>query len=1122
MGTYGRSRRDQILAMIRQLRTDNGLSNPLSQSVDLTFDLFDTPAPTRCKNSVAAKWGEQFDELLQSLPEEVHDRKTFDYARFEVERIYAGGEIQGVCHDRGDAYQVYACCRQQVPPAGCSCSDSFGEAPCKHIEAFVDYLASQLSDDDTPLSRKVNSKRFSTGKPDRSRYKVDRGLLELKRLDVLIKSLPVAQESLSVDLPPVKEQVEQRLVWNFSSGGGVFELHPMVQQLRKRGGGFTKGKRISHERLKLGYEASLSAADAEVIDAITFAQDRYGYRSTWTLDPLVAIEKLVGQSNVLLNDESAKVEPLELGFTLSEIDGLWRFVLMINGKAAFKGKFVWSEDQVVAIDFESSTLLTCMLPPSTVTTMRALLVFPPLEKSHLPALIDKGRQLQKVVNLRLPEDAAGPLQDVEAKPCVVLRSRLDGSLDYGIRVRDSSGAILKPGALPAVRATVVDGKPVQLCRNLASEIKAVSALADELGFSTDVSDGWNGTIRDFGQGLQLLDTLQSQHEGVELLWDSKSEKPPKMLGSLAAKNVRVDITSKRNWFGISGQCDFGKQTMPLDELLQNLTTSSDSIRGDFVRVGDGQWAKVSESLRERLTRLKDATNVDRKTLTLDATSAPAIRDLIESDIEVKAAKNWHQCLARLERAENLDPVLPAGLKAELRDYQLEGFKWLRKLAEWGVGGVLADDMGLGKTLQTLAVLLDRASEGPSLVIAPTSVGFNWVREAQRFTPDLNVILYRETDREECLANIGPGDLVVCSYGLALRDESALSKVEWGTVVMDEAQAVKNSRSKTSQAIANLNSKWTVALTGTPVENHLGELWSLFHLVSPGVFGGWENFRKRFALPIEKHSDDDARRSLSQRIKPFVLRRTKSQVLTELPPRTETNFYVDLSPEERDQYDRVRLSAIGEIDAIASLPNIQDQRFKLLALLTRLRQFSCHPGIVNKQWTGSSAKLDHLCQTLENLKEEGHRALVFSQFTEHLALIRKAFEERGISYEYLDGSTPAAARQQRVDDFQNGTANAFLISLKAGGTGLNLTAADYVIHMDPWWNPAVEDQATDRAHRIGQDKPVMVYRIIARGTIEEEILALHDSKRDLVAGVLEGTTAAGSLSTADMLAMIRGE
>ncbi len=314
----------------------------------------------------------------------------------------------------------------------------------------------------------------------------------------------------------------------------------------------------------------------------------------------------------------------------------------------------------------------------------------------------------------------------------------------------------------------------------------------------------------------------------------------------------------------------------------------------------------------------------------------------------------------------------------------------------------------------------------------------------------------------------------------------------------------------------------LALTGTPVENHLGELWSLFHLVSPGVLGGWDHFRRRYALPIEKHSDADARASLATRLQPFVLRRTKSQVLTELPPRTEVNLYVELSPEERDQYERVRMSAIGEIDQIASLPNLQDQRFKLLALLTRLRQFACHPGIVNRQWTGSSAKLDQLCSTLEELKEEGHRALIFSQFTQHLDLIRKALDERGITYQYLDGSTPATARQQRVDAFQNGEGDVFLISLKAGGTGLNLTAADYVIHMDPWWNPAVEDQATDRAHRIGQDKPVMVYRIITRGTIEEEILSLHETKRDLVTGVLEGTAAAATLSTSELMNMLRAQ
>ncbi len=494
--------------------------------------------------------------------------------------------------------------------------------------------------------------------------------------------------------------------------------------------------------------------------------------------------------------------------------------------------------------------------------------------------------------------------------------------------------------------------------------------------------------------------------------------------------------------------------------------------------------------------------------------------MLESDVEVKATKAWQKCLDRLQRAEKLDPIVPDSLDATLRDYQVDGFKWLRRLAEWGVGGILADDMGLGKTLQALAVLLDRSAEGPALVIAPTSVGFNWGREAERFAPDLDVHLYRETEREDFLPSVGPGSLVICSYGLALRDAEALAQVQWSTVVLDEAQAIKNSRSKTSKAIAGLNADWTVALTGTPVENHLGELWSLFHVVSPGVFGGWDQFRKRYAAPIEKHNDDESRHCLAERLQPFVLRRTKSEVLTELPPRTEMNLYVDLSPAERGEYEKVRLAALGEVELIESLPTIQDQRFKILALLTRLRQISCHAGLVNKNWTESSAKLDELCRTLESLREEGHRALVFSQFTQHLALIRKQLDQQGFTYEYLDGSTAAKARQQAVDRFQSGTADAFLISLKAGGTGLNLTAADYVIHMDPWWNPAVEDQATDRAHRIGQDKPVLVYRIIAKDTIEEEILALHESKRDLVAGVMQGTEAAAKLTNEDLIRMLR--
>jgi SNF2 family DNA or RNA helicase len=443
------------------------------------------------------------------------------------------------------------------------------------------------------------------------------------------------------------------------------------------------------------------------------------------------------------------------------------------------------------------------------------------------------------------------------------------------------------------------------------------------------------------------------------------------------------------------------------------------------------------------------------------------------------------------------------------------------LAEWGVGGCLADDMGLGKTIQALAVLIDRQQTGPALVIAPTSVGFNWDREVAKFAPELKAHLYRETDRDEFLENIGPGDVVICSYGLSLRDEEKLGKVKWGTLILDEAQFIKNSRTKTSQAIRTFNADWTLALTGTPMENHLGELWSIFRNVSPGLFGSWDNFRDRFAGPIEKDNDDERRVALSRVIQPFVLRRTKSEVLKELPARTEMNLYVELSDQERRRYDEMRLAALGEIEQIAGLPDTQDQRFRVLAIMTRLRQLACHVGLVDEAWEGTSAKLALLVETMQELKDEGHRALIFSQFTSYLALIRRALDTAGITYEYLDGSTPAKTRQERVDAFQNGNSDAFLISLKAGGTGLNLTAADYVIHMDPWWNPAVEDQATDRAHRIGQTRPVMVYRIVARGTIEEQILDLHHDKRDLVSGVMEGTQSAGRLKTDELVELIRG-
>lgn len=1091
------------------------------------------PAPSFKTVTVAQRWGQMLERIEHQLPDATFDPQVGQQSKLDVDQVYRSGEIHGTCLSRGFKHDVFVDCSGARPPAGCSCEVSKGVHPCAHATAFVHYLIDQLEVPESTLSRRVNKGDFSSDKPDRTRFEPNRDTEEMRKLDAALRLLPGVGSTLPAasalpegnefDLTPVTEIAVQRLVWNFSTDNSSFDLTPIVQQQKKRGDGFTKGRKISLENLRADTSLPLSDLDREIIQLINLHNDPYSYRFSLTIDAMTALAALINAPNVQFNDKPCEVRRLTFEIAVSsDNNDKWSLAIVDKDGKAIYGATVGCDGHFATLNADKSIICYGSLPTGLFKLIQMVMKFTPVGKEHLEALVDKARQIQKVHSVILPIAFAGPVVTQDATPVVALRSRPDGTLDYGIRIRDGGGTIRKPGSQPGITSEVVDGKPRQVRRDMMSELTQAAELAAKLGIVGSDTAQWNGSIQDFNQGLLFLEKLQSNDSSVEVLWDKASERPIKVLGSLTSKNVRVDITSKRNWFGISGQCDFGNHTMPLDELLQGLSGSgSNSAQGDYVRVGDGQWARISDSLRKRLTQLKDATHQDRKTLTLDATSAPVIRDLMNDDVEVKATKNWHECLARLSRSEKLEPVLPAGLRAELRDYQIDGYKWLRRLAEWGVGGVLADDMGLGKTLQTLAVLLDRASEGPALVIAPTSVGFNWVRETERFAPDLKVHLYRETDRQEFLGTIGPGDLVVCSYGLAMRDEAALSKVEWGTVVMDEAQAVKNSRSKTSQAIGNLNAKWIVALTGTPVENHLGELWSLFHLVSPGVFGGWENFRKRYALPIEKHADDEARMSLSTRLQPFILRRTKAEVLKELPPRTEMNLYVDLSPEERDQYDRIRLSAIGEVDQIASLSAVQDQRFKLLALLTRLRQFACHPGIVNKQWTGSSAKLDHLCQVLEDLKEEGHRALIFSQFTQHLALIRKALDERQITYEYLDGSTPAAARQQRVDDFQNGTANAFLISLKAGGTGLNLTAADYVIHMDPWWNPAVEDQATDRAHRIGQDKPVMVYRIIARGTIEEEILSLHDSKRDLVAGVLEGTTAAATFTTQDLLSMIRG-
>lgn len=453
------------------------------------------------------------------------------------------------------------------------------------------------------------------------------------------------------------------------------------------------------------------------------------------------------------------------------------------------------------------------------------------------------------------------------------------------------------------------------------------------------------------------------------------------------------------------------------------------------------------------------------------------------------------------------PVIPApkGLRTELRDYQQQGLNWLQCLRTIQFSGVLADDMGLGKTVQTLAHLQYEKEQGrlekASLIVAPTSLMGNWYDEAKRFTPELRVLVFHGSDRHS--DNFDDYDLVISTYGLIQRDKVRFLEYQFYYLILDEAQSIKNARTKTTQIVQQLQGKHRLCLTGTPLENHLGELWSLFHFLMPGLLGDARQFRQFFRVPIEKHADLAKRELLVRRVSPFMLRRTKNQVARELPAKTEMTHMLELSGAQRDLYEAIRMSMEKKVrEAIAS-QGFGKSHIVLLDALLKLRQVCCDPRLLSlpeaSMAHGTSMKLNSLMELLDNIMEEGRHVLVFSQFTSMLKLIEVELAARKYPYLQLTGQTKN--RQTVVRDFQAGKAPIFLISLKAGGTGLNLTRADTVIHYDPWWNPAVEDQATDRSHRIGQENPVFVYKLISAGTVEEAILGMQAKKRQLFEGIL---------------------
>lgn len=580
---------------------------------------------------------------------------------------------------------------------------------------------------------------------------------------------------------------------------------------------------------------------------------------------------------------------------------------------------------------------------------------------------------------------------------------------------------------------------------------------------------------------------------------------------------------------------FAKVTSGMDWLNVRLTFESEGVAVDrdelrrclaegkrYVRLEDGSFATIdADTVRAMLDREIELMTAAGKSGKLPLAHAGRIQELLgqvgSSNISAGARELFHK-LASIDSIESVKK--PRNLKATLRPYQEGGLSWLKFIHGIVSGGVLADDMGLGKTVQTIALLLSIKQEEKqikALIVAPTSVVTNWERELERFSPTLRVAMWHGSDRHQQAEEVQDAEVIITSYALLRRDEEFLSKLDLTYAILDEAQHIKNPMSATAAAAKRLKARRRLALTGTPIENRLSEIWSIFDFVSPGLLGSLDKFESRFARPIE-NGDYKLAQRLRAIIHPFILRRTKQEVAKDLPEKIETDQICDLAGEQRAMYMQVarevRAQVMGEVERVG----FEKSHIQILAGLTRLRQAACDPrllGLPREFGDEDSGKLMALRELISEAVEGGHKVLVFSQFVMMLRIIEKAMKEDGVSYEYLDGSTKD--RAERVDRFQNDpTVPVFLISLKAGGTGLNLTAADTVIHFDPWWNPAVEQQATDRAHRIGQTKVVNAYRLVAAGTIEEKILQLKAKKRELVASVLsEDQGGAKKLTKSDL-------
>jgi SNF2 family DNA or RNA helicase len=708
------------------------------------------------------------------------------------------------------------------------------------------------------------------------------------------------------------------------------------------------------------------------------------------------------------------------------------------------------------------------------------------------------------------------VQEVPADARLHIQLRRAGA---GLRVRWcvlplGSGPQFAPGAGSAnvlgTRLDQASSTSVRCTRDLLGEARELARVLTACPTLSDVApETREHTLTDLTSCLELLCELRALGDSVLVEWPDGQ--PLTVLAERELRDVKLKLRESGSWFEADGELSVdATRKLSFRELLE-LTKER---TGRFIRLEDGQFVALTHSLQRGLDSALALSRVRGKHLELHPLSVLGVGGL--SDMQLHTDPQIAERLERAREAPELVPEVPHTFEASLRPYQQQGYVFLSRLAHWGAGAVLADDMGLGKTLQTLALMVEQGARGPALVVAPTSVCTNWLDEARKFAPSLRVLRFGSGTREQTVRELGPFDVLVCSYGVLQQHGELLASKRFQVIVLDEAQAIKNASTRRAKAALELVGNVRIALTGTPIENHLGELWSILSFANPGLLGSPKSFEDRFVKPIQRDGDRAAAQLLRRIIKPFVLRRRKSEVLDDLPEKTIITLRVEPSDDERAFFAALREQALSRV---TDRDKPGEARIRLLAELMRLRRAACHPALVAPDSALASSKLATLEALLEELIQGGHRVLVFSQFVDYLTLVRERLSALQISHQYLDGSSSTRARADSVAAFQAGTSDVFLISLKAGGFGLNLTAADYVVHLDPWWNPAVEDQASDRAHRIGQTRPVTIYRLVMEGSIEEKILALHASKRELADDLLAGTGTGPALGLDELMALL---